>query len=185
MSSAVVRVSAALLFVFLFSTPSETQNKKPSEERVWFAVEERPRGQLGIEPFAVVSEGELVRFPSSCTDEYPDTTEKQRAAANYLQPGKVYPVLFGGAESGEVRIVSGRPDSNVAEATYEGPVKIRGKVKALATNLVPEGFRAELRQIATKEERATALELAREVFRQHGIPANFCQRCTRIFSRGQ
>ena len=172
MSSAVVRVSAALLFVFLFSIPSETQNEKPSEERVWFAVEERSRGQLRIEPFAVVSEGELIRFPSSCTDEYPDT-ERQRAAANYLQPGKVYPVLFGGAESGEVRIVSGRPDSNVAEATYEGPVKIRGKVKALATNHVPEGFRAEPRQIATKEERAAALELAREVFRQHGIPGEF------------
>jgi len=171
MSLAVLRISAALSLVFLFSIPSKTQNKKPSAERVWFAVEERPRGQLRIEPFAIVSDGELEPFPSPCAEEYSEDSEQQKPASSYLRPGQAYSVVFGGAAAGEVRVVAARANSAVAEVNYDGLVRIRGKVKALATNAPPGDFRAESRQIATKEERAAALELAREIFRLHGIPS--------------
>jgi len=171
MPSAVVRISAALFAVFLFSVPSETQSEEPAAERVWFAVEERPRGQLRIEPFTIVSEGELVRFPSACAEGYVETSDQQKVAAKYLQPGQTYSVVFGGAAAGEVRVAALRPNAGIAEVTYEGPVKLRGKIKALAITEAPADFRVASRQIATKEERAAALELAREIFQQHGIPS--------------
>ncbi|HTT34056.1 MAG TPA: hypothetical protein VMH48_10680 [Methylomirabilota bacterium] len=169
MSSAVVRISAGLLVVCLFSIPSKTQNEKPPAEQVWFAVEERPRGQLRIEPFAIAGDGKLNRFPSPCMEEYSENSEQQEVAARYLQTGQTYSVVFGGAAAGQVRVVAAQPRSRIAEVAYEGPIKIRGKVKALATNETPTSFRVESRQTATKEERAAALELAREIFREHGI----------------
>jgi hypothetical protein len=167
MPSANLRIVPALLFVLFCSSPSETQTEKPPEERVWFAVEERPRGQMRMEPFARVSDGTLVRAPSPCTEE--DAGAEPFASA-HLQPGQAYPVLFGGTAAGEVRVVARQPNSLVASVAYEGPAKLRGQIRALATNDARGAFRVESRQLATKEDRAAALSLARRIFQQHGIP---------------
>ncbi len=167
MQSAVLRTCAAFLLAGIFSIPSETQNESPSVERVWFALEEHPRGQLRMEPIALVSDGELRKIPSACSE---DNSEYQQFVSSYLQPGQAYPVSFGGAPAGEVKVVSRRPTTAGATAIYEGMLKIRGQVRALATNQVSLEFRVESRQPAMREERASALELARELFRQHGVP---------------
>jgi hypothetical protein len=166
MQSAVLRTCAAILLASLFSLSSETQNERPSGERVWFALEEHPRGQLRMEPIAVVSDGELTRVPSACSEE---NSEYQQFISSYLQPGQAYPVTFGGAAAGEVKVGNNRPNSVAATVTYEGPLKIQGRVRALATNQNSSEFRVESRQTATREERANALALAREIFQQHGI----------------
>jgi hypothetical protein len=57
-----------------------------------------------------------------------------------------------------------------ARLAYGGPLKIRGQVRALATDAEPGDFRTASREPATAEQRATALALARELFSQHGIP---------------
>jgi hypothetical protein len=62
------------------------------------------------------------------------------------------------------------------QVSYEGAVKIRGQVRALATNQAQEGFRVESRQVATPEDKTAALTLAREIFRQHGIPSEMTSR---------
>lgn len=53
---------------------------------------------------------------------------------------------------------------------------MQGRVRALATNQAPAAFRVELRQAATREERTEALTLAKEIFRQHGIPADIASK---------
>jgi hypothetical protein len=49
-------------------------------------------------------------------------------------------------------------------------VKIRGQVRALATNAEQSDFRVASREPAAAEQRASALALAREIFSEHGIP---------------
>jgi hypothetical protein len=176
MPRAVARISAALLFVFPFSTSSKTQIEKSPNERVWFAVEERPRGQLRVEPFAIVTDGKLAPLPSSCSEELPENSEERQAASNYLASGQTYSVLYGGTEAGEVRLGDKIPNLTAAKASYEGTVKLRGKIRALATNQPPAAFRVESRQVATREERTEALTLAKEIFRQHGIPSEIASK---------
>ena len=166
MLSASVRISAAVLFLLLCSIPSDTQDEKPAEERVWFAVEERPRGNLRIEAFAMVSDGALVRTPSFCDED----SGAEAFAARYLQPGREFPVTFGGAEAGNVRAIARQASSSVAEVSYEGPLKLRGQIRALAASAAADEFRVESRQAATKEERLAALSLARKIFQEHGVP---------------
>ena len=57
-----------------------------------------------------------------------------------------------------------------ASLTYAGSLKIRGQVRALATNAEPGDCRVASREPATAEQRGAALALAREIFSQHGIP---------------
>ena len=167
MSSATLRIAAAVLLLLSCSIPSETQDEKPPGGRVWFAVEERPRGEVRIEPFAIVSDGQLVRAPSICSE---DDSGVEKFASTYLQPNQEYPVLFGGAAAGTAHILSQQANSTMARVSYDGPVKLRGPIRALAASDAKGGFRVESREPASKEERAAALSLARTIFRQHGVP---------------
>jgi len=170
MHSAVLRTCAAfviLLFAAIFH-PSQTLSQKdgPTSERVWLAVEEHARGQLAIEPIATVEDSVLTPVQTSCLS---DALTPEDFSAKYLQSGRKYSLLFGGASVGEGQV--GEQNRSVATASliYDGSLKIRGQVRALATNAEPGDFRVPSREPATAEQRATALALARELFSQHGI----------------
>jgi hypothetical protein len=160
MRRAVARISAAFVLVFVFSICSKTQSEKPQSERVWFAVEERPRGRLRIEAIATVHDGNLVRFASPCTGETFENLAKIAPASNHLAPGQTYTILFGGTEAGQVRLAERLPGLAAAQASYEGDLKIRGQVRALATDESPAGFRVQSRQAPTQEDKTEALKLA-------------------------
>jgi hypothetical protein len=178
MHSAVLRTCAAFVVLFFArifyvsqapeQSPSPNpQNDDSSNARVWLAVEEQPRGQLRIEPIATVEDYVLTPVQTSClsADQAPDDF-----AAKYLEAGRKYALLFGGAPIGEGRLGEKNRDSSTASMTYTGTVKIRGQVRALATNAEQSDFRVASREPATSEQRAGALALARDVFSQHGIP---------------
>jgi hypothetical protein len=169
MCSAFLRTVAAVSLVLLYSTASETRSNKSSagQQRVWFAVEERPRGELRLEPIAIVSDHELTRVPTVCSGE---NSDNEAFASQYLQQGQTYPVSFGGSSAGEVHVLNRLSKIIAATVTYDGPIKIRGQIRALASNQASAEFRPESRQPATKEDRTAALVLATETFRQHGIP---------------
>jgi len=136
---------------------------------VWLAVEEPSRGQLRIEPIAAVEHGELTGILPDCLSDSSDANSDD-PAAEYLSYGKTYALLFGGARAGEVQIGNLNQSKTVAELTYKGAAKIRGQVRALATNADQTDFRVASREPATAEQRASALALAREIFSQHGVP---------------
>ncbi len=175
MYTAVLRTCTAFAFLFfdvIFlvaqnSTEKPISNDQHSEDRVWLAVEEQARGQLRIEPIATVEENQLTPIQTSCVS-YEETPED--FSAKYLQPSTKYALLFGGASVGEGQI--GEPNRAAGTATllYMGPQKIRGQVRALATNAQPGDFRVASREPANAEQRAAALALAGEVFGQHGVP---------------
>jgi len=178
MCSAVVRTCAAFVSLFFAAIFLEAQNsaKKPSqheqanEDRVWLAVEEQPRGQLRVEPIATVDDNQLTPIQTSCVS-YEETPED--FSAKYLQSSTKYSLLFGGASIGEGQIGEQNRAAATATLTYSGPQKLRGQVRALATNAQPGDFRVASREPATVEQRASALALAREVFSQHGVPEVF------------
>ena len=178
MYSAVVRTCAAFVFLFFAaiflsahnSTEKPLHRDQANEDRVWLAVEEQARGQLRIEPIATVDDNELTPIQTSCVS-YEETPED--FSAKYLQPSTKYALLFGGASVGEGQIVEQNRAAGTASLTYSGPQKLRGQVRALATNAQPGDFRVASREPATVEQRASALALAREVFSQHGVPEVF------------
>jgi len=175
MHSAVLRACAAFVSLFFAAIFLSAQNSaekslhhsQANEDLVWLAVEEQTRGQLRIEPIATVEENQLTPIQTSCVS-YEETPEA--FSAQYLPPSKKYALLFGGASVGEGQI--GEPNRAVGTATliYTGPQKIRGQVRAPATNAQPGDFRVASREPANAEQRAAPLALAREVFGQHGVP---------------
>lgn len=179
MYSAVVRTCAAFVSLFFAAIFLEAQNSavKPlqhnqgNEDRVWLAVEEQPRGQLRVEPIAIIDDNELTPIQTSCVS-YEETPEEtpEDFSAKYLQSSTKYSLFFGGASIGEGQIGEQNRAAGTASLTYSGPRKLRGQVRALATNSQPGDSRVASREPATVEQRASALALAREVFSQHGVP---------------
>jgi hypothetical protein len=171
MHSAILRTCAAfviLSFATIFHPmQNQTKNDDPTGERVWLAVEEHSRGQLLIEPIATVEDSVFTPVQTSCLS---DTLTPDDFSARYLQPGEKYSLLFGGASVGEGQVGVQNRSAATASLIYAGSLKIRGQVRALATDVEPSDFRVASREPATVEQRATALALARELFSQHGIP---------------
>jgi hypothetical protein len=170
MHSAVLRTCAAFA-IFSFAAaflPSQTQsqNDTSNNERVWLAVEERTRGQLLIEPIATVEDSALTPVQTGCLA---DAETPDDFSAKYLQPGTKYFLLFGGASVGDAHIAEHSGAADTANLSYTGSLKIRGQVRALATNLEPTDFHTASREPATAEERTSALALAREMFSRHGV----------------
>jgi hypothetical protein len=181
MHSAVPRTCAAFLFLSLASTFHTPQNgsqdppagEGPANERVWLAVEEQSRGQLRIEPIATVEDSLLTPVQTSCL---PDAQTPDDFSAKYLESGRKYSLLFGGASVGEGQVGEQNQSAATAGLRYRGSLKIHGQVRALATNTEPGDFRAPSREPATAEQRAAALSLSREIFSQHGVPEAFLSR---------
>jgi hypothetical protein len=167
MYSAVLRTCAAFVFLCFASILPASQDENSTNQRVWLAVEEPSRGQLRIEPIAKVDDGELTAVLPSCLSE---AVNSQDAAEKYLEPGKKYALLFGGAPAGEAQLGEVNRNEGTARLSYTGAVKIRGQVRALATNANQTDFRVATREPATAEQHASALALARELLSQHGVP---------------
>src|ERR1700676_351061 len=171
MYSAVLRICAAfviLSFAASFhSSQTPSQNNDPTTERVWLAVEEHSRGQLLIEPIATVEDSVLTPVQTSCLS---DAQTSDDFPAKYLQSGRKYSLLFGGASVGEGQVAEQNRSAATASLIYAGSLKLRGQVRALATNAEPGDFRVASREPATNEQRTSALALAREILSQHGIP---------------
>ncbi|MGB9465103.1 MAG: hypothetical protein WBR10_08315 [Candidatus Acidiferrum sp.] len=171
MHPAVLRVCAAFVILSFAANfqPTQTQsrNDDPTQDRVWLAVEEHPRGQLSIEPIATLDENELTPIQTSCLS---DQQPPDDFAGKFLHSGKKYALLFGGASIGEGQVGEQNRSAATASLSYSGTVKIRGQVRTLATNGEPGDFRVASREPATAEQRGSALALAREIFSQHGIP---------------
>jgi hypothetical protein len=171
MHSAVLRICAALVIfsfaVIFHSSRTQSQNNTSNNERVWLAVEEHTRGQLLIEPIATVENSVLTPVQTSCLS---DAQTPDDFSAQYLQPGTKYSLLFGGASVGEALVAEHNGPADTANLNYTGSLKIRGQVRALATNAEPADFRTASREPATAEQRTSAIALAREIFSQHGVP---------------
>lgn len=117
----------------------------------------------------VIVDGKQLRPPYS--DEQKD---RQKSFANeYFAPGKVYRLIFGGGEAGNVTVKKWSEGCNNihAEVTPATTARLGGKVMALATNSDALGKRASARRAPTDAERAGVMTLMKSIYSQHRTPA--------------
>lgn len=165
-----------LAVTVLFDLPAGLalpQKADPPQESVWFALSEADPGKLSLDPIATVTNGRLHRVPDDCNENDPEYKE---FAAQYLQPGQTYTVTFRGTQAGRAIIQQSSPPwLNGALINYDGPILVRGKVMALATNAALSFRNAELSRFATPSEQSAALEVAKIQFGKAGLPPRLLQ----------
>jgi hypothetical protein len=165
MGRLILWICSATLLIVLPWAFGQSQQAKPNGS-VWFVLEEEPRGKLSIDPIGKVVDGKIVRVPTGCDADDP---EYKKFEAAYLQPGQTYSVTFGGAPAGIVALRRSDPNFGSSVVEYDGIAKIRGHVRALATDAQIGQSRISPRQAPTAPERAAALKLARQIFEKAGI----------------
>jgi hypothetical protein len=103
-----------------------------------------------------------------------DEKDHQRFGDQYLATGTVYRLIFGGGEAGTVTVNKWSLGCETlhAQATLNTKVRIGGKVWALATNAESLGHRSPSRRAPTDAERAAVMTLMKNIYSQHGTPAN-------------
>ena len=118
----------------------------------------------------VIVDGKQLRAPYS--DEQKD--RQKSFADEYFAPGKVYRLIFGGGEAGNVTVKKWSKGCNNihAEVTPATSARLGGKVMALATNSESLGKRASARRAPTDAERAAVMTLMKSIYSQHRTPAS-------------
>ena len=97
---------------------------------------------------------------------------QQRFAKEYFRPGQKFRLTFGGGEVGSATIKKSDRGCNNIHATVdvETTARIRGQVKALATNSISLGRATSARRAPTEAERSGVMELVKRIYTQHGVP---------------
>jgi len=163
--SAVTR-SLLLLMVVLKVAPigAYSQTRRPP---VIFAVSSES-GDASMDAIGIL-DGKSLRAPYQ-----DDEKDHQRFGDQYLATGTVYRLIFGGGEAGTVTVNKWSLGCETlhAQATLNTKVRIGGKVWALATNAESLGHRSPSRRAPTDAERAAVMTLMKNIYSQHGTPAN-------------
>ena len=168
------RLLLALLlvsFVLMVPAPREGNSAaataaQPRKGVVVFSVS--AESGTGSMDAVVIVDGKQLRAPYN--DEQKD---QQKSFANqYFAPGKVYRLIFGGGEAGNVTVNKWSEGCNNihAEVTPATTARLGGKVMALATNSETLGKRASARRAPTDAERAGVMTLMKSIYSQHRTP---------------
>ncbi len=174
----------AVLACVIFFLNVTAQTKTPRQTAstggtVIFAVTkyEKTGDEVQIEPVAIVSQGRYAPAPVASGDpqESPQIArDEKRFIADYLRPGRQYRLLFGGGEAGSLSVKEHLGEGCVsltASATAQTQAKLGGEVLALATSSETLGRGKGTRRPPTEQERASALELARQAFKANRVSA--------------
>ena len=156
-------------------TPAAQGGNSPSSSStpaiLLFAVDKFDADNITINPIAFYSQG---RF----TDPMPKDNNEAAYTAfekRYLGAGEKYRLLSGGGEAGTVT-VKGRSEAGIgltAQADLQTAVNLGGEVRALATNSATIGRKPSSRRAPTAEERARAVALAKQTYKQKNVPAGY------------
>ena len=166
---ALLLVSSVLILSALREGNSAaTAAAQPRKGVVVFAVS--AESGTGTMDAVVIVDGKQLRAPYS--DEQKD--RQKSFADEYFAPGKVYRLIFGGGEAGNVTVKKWSEGCNNihAEVTPSTSARLGGKVMALATNSESLGKRASARRAPTNDERAEMLALVKRIYSQHRTPAS-------------
>lgn len=128
--------------------------------------------RVGMDQFAELNRGILAE---------PDSfrPSQGKSSKDLFPTGTRYRLLFGGGEAGSLTITgkTRTQDDCSGDWGYEPvvvaqtAVRLGGHVRALATNSSSLGHRASARRAPIASERAAALSLAQNIYRQKGVAA--------------
>lgn len=144
---------------------------------VIFAVSQN-EGEAQLEPIVVINRGRYAQPPVgglNPKESAQAVRNEKRFIADYFRAGREYRLLFGGGEAGSLNVKNYIEPGCVgmtASATVQTPVKLGGEVLALATDSATLGRGKGMRRAPTEQERARALELARNALKSNRVAAS-------------
>ena len=145
-----------------------SSSAQPRNSTVVFAVSSE--GDEATMDAVVVVNGTRLQHP------YNDEQEPSRSVfgRRYFAAGKIYRLIFGGGDSGSVKINSWDTGCNNihAKVTATTSARLGGKVMALATNSETLGKRTSSRRPPTEPERAAVMALRKKIYQQRLTPAS-------------
>ena len=161
----------AVLVILVANSATIAQKRQPVKSKpIIFAVLNDGKT---LEPIAYIDKGELTAAAGG------DNEAKTLAsfAKSYYKPRAIYPLIFGGANAGNVTVKSFNLKADcaphTAEVSWQSPkAKLRGFVMALATNAPTNKNASGLRRLPTAAERSAIESLVRAEFTKGGIPDN-------------
>ncbi len=126
-----------------------------------------------VEPLAYVDNGKLVQPVSGGDDE----AKLSLFNKNYYKPNSAYRLIFGGANAGTVTIKNSDPkaecSANMAEVTVvSAKAKLKGNVRALATNAAATKKGSGVRRLPTSAERIEIEALVRSEFLKQKVDSS-------------
>ena len=148
----------------------KAQHQEQSASTLLFVVSRNAQG-ASMEPILIVDQGSYKQPVAGDSD----AEEISRFAARYYRKGQKYRVLFGGGEAGSLTVKESTKDSECfrtgANVNLQTQAGLNANVMALATNADSLGQAKGSRRAPTASERAAALSLARDAYKQKGVPA--------------
>lgn len=162
---------------FLFLSPTALtqtkQTKGSGDEPVVVLDVQQNAGVVLISPVALFRRGQFNVPFSKINGE----TSRRRFVEKYFTSGRTYHLIFGGGDAGTLTINNGYWQDGayaygqlaLVAAANE---RIKGQLHALATNSATAARPSIWRRLPTAEERAAAIELAKDLFLQNKTPAN-------------
>jgi len=169
-------VSFVTLSLMPLSAGSAPQIKAMMKEQatptVVFVLSESGLPQAWIEPILIIEQGQ---YKKPITGESSDE-EISRFIADYYRKGQKYRMLFGGGEAGTFTVEKSNPEGDCSRTGAQGIAQTKAglnrNVMALATNSSQLGHKQGSRRAPTAAERASAVSLAQNTYRQKGVPAS-------------
>jgi len=168
-AKAIFSFSSLLLALAGYITPpvwsSMTRNPPPRPVLV-AVVSGEGEGEMNMDAVVMIEAGKF----KAPFDENSEAAQ-QEFAREYFKPGREYRLTFGGGEVGTATVQKFATGCNNIHASVavESFAKIRGQVKALATNSDSLGKRTSARRAPSDSERAAVMDLVKKIYTLHGV----------------
>ena len=149
-----------------------TKTKGSADEAVVILDVQQHAGTIFTSPVALFERGQFNAPYSKINGDLP----RRRFVEKYFSSGRKYHLIFGGGDAGTLTITNGYWQDGSYAYGELAPVAavggvIRGQLHALATNSETSARPSIWRRAPTADERAAAIDLAKEAFLQNKTPA--------------
>lgn len=167
---AALGIAVVLPLLAASSAAAPNPQEKPGVT-VIFAVEEAPGlASHWLEPVATLADGDFHPVPVSCGSQNAEAANA--FFGRYLASGRAYSLLYGGKQIGNV-VSNGQADPMGSPGALADLRLFGGTAApatAVATNSASLARAQGRRREPTPAERRQALELAKQIFREHKVP---------------
>ena len=167
-------LSLTLIPLLLPRAPGEAQTNAQRGAQVAgggtviFSLMKDIYGTFHMEPIVIISGGKYTAPPTE------DEAGAKKFSDTYFRTGRQYRVVFGGGDAGSLTVQKYEKDqclNLVADVGAQTTARLGGEVQALAVSSDKIVSGLSLRRAPTEGERASAVEVARAVYRQRGVGA--------------
>jgi hypothetical protein len=165
-----------ILFLSLTSSPLYDSTRAVAQQdgrkgNVLFAIFGNDATSGTMEPFLIIEGGKFLNPVAGDSD----GDEIKRFSNSYYSKGRKYRLLFGGSEAGTATVKKSSVDFECfrtgAEVSLSTTAKLNINVMAIATDSETLGSSKSSRRAPTAAERAASVSLAKDNFKQKGVPA--------------